>query len=117
SLFNTTLGIGTNVASLYMGAAMMRFLSGDRTAADLNDAWSAVLTVVLCLAGLAALAFAIFSGPLAIGIFGESGSPAVVCLIGAAIISDLLYEEARGFLRARRLNRLSSLMIFARLIP
>ncbi|HTK77845.1 MAG TPA: lipopolysaccharide biosynthesis protein [Gemmataceae bacterium] len=117
SLFSTTLGIATQVASLYLGAAMMRFLSGERTVEEMRAAWSTVLATVLATSGLAAVFFAVCSVPLASAIFHDAGTAGLVALVGASLVCDLVYEQERGFLRARRANRPWAFLTLARLFP
>jgi O-antigen/teichoic acid export membrane protein len=117
SLFSTTLGIATQVASVYLGAAMMRFLSGERTDEELRAAWSTVLATVLATSGIAAAFFALCSGPLALAIFHDAANAGLVVLVGASLVTDLVYEQVRGFLRARRANRPWAFLTLARLFP
>src|SRR4029077_20467898 len=105
TLFSTTLNLATTMTSIYLGASMMRFLSGDRSLEEMRAAWSTVLATVLVTSGLAAAFFVLCSSPLASAIFRDPQSAGLIVLIGATLLPELVYEQARGFLRGRRANR------------
>jgi len=117
SLFSTTLNLATTVTSIYLGASMMRFLSGDRSLHEMRAAWSTVLATVLATSGVAAVFFVVCSPPLASAIFRDPQSAGLVLLIGASLLTELVYEQVRGFLRARRANRVWALLTLGRLVP
>jgi O-antigen/teichoic acid export membrane protein len=116
SLFHVSLNIMTALTAVNLGSAMMRFLSGDRTADELDAAWSSVLATVAVTTGVAAAALVLFSVPLA-PVFGPDASPMLVILVGATVVTNVLFEEARGLLRARRMNSTWAGLTLARLVP
>ncbi|HEV2495915.1 MAG TPA: oligosaccharide flippase family protein [Terriglobia bacterium] len=117
SLFNVTLGLGTCIVTMNFGTAMMRFLSGERTPEESSRAMCTVLSAVGALALTAGLLLAVFAKPLASAVFGRTDYGRLVILAAAALGFDSLFEEMRGFLRARRLNRTWALFTLARLVP
>jgi O-antigen/teichoic acid export membrane protein len=117
SLFNVTLGLGTCIVTMNFGTAMMRFLSGKRPPEESSRAMSTVLSAVGALALTLGGLLAVFSGPLAVAVFGRSDYGRLVVLAAAALAFDSLFEEMRGFLRARRLNWSWALFTLARLVP
>jgi len=117
SLFNVTLGLGTCMVTMNFGTAMMRFLSGKRTADESSQAMSTVLSTVGALALAAGVLLTVFSKPLASAVFGRTDYSRLVILAAAAVGLDGLFEEMRGFLRAQRLNRSWALFTLARLVP
>jgi O-antigen/teichoic acid export membrane protein len=117
SLFYVTLGLAMVVASMFLGNSMMRFLSGERTTEETNQALSSVLAVVSTAAATLGLLFIIFSKPLADLIFRQSGYRNLLFLLAGILFFDLLYEEMRGLLRARRLNRTWAFFTLTRIAP
>lgn len=117
SLFYVTLGWATVIASMFLGNSMMRFLSGERTTEETNQALSSVLAVVSTAAATLGLLFIIFSKPLADLIFHRSEYRNLLFLLAGVLFFDLLYEEMRGLLRARRLNRTWAFFTLARIAP
>jgi O-antigen/teichoic acid export membrane protein len=117
SLFHTTLDISISIASMTLGGAMMRFLSGDRTREEARLALSSVYYANLTVGGIIALLLATFSGALATILFHGSNYRVLLLAVGAILLSELVFEQTRGFLRARRLNQKWAFLTLSRLVP
>ncbi|HLW81497.1 MAG TPA: oligosaccharide flippase family protein [Candidatus Acidoferrales bacterium] len=117
SLFMVTLSTATTVSTMNCGSSLMRFMSGERSREEINQAFSTVLMMVT-VAGLAvALIFVGLSKQLAIGIFRSAGGAGLGVLLGGAVIFNSLFEEMKNILRARRLNRSWACFSLARTLP
>ena len=117
SLFQTTLGISLVLASMTQGNAMMRFLSGDRTRGETNRVFSSVLAAVSVSSLVLALGLAIFSTRLSHLLFRDPRGRTVLLLIALIVPLETYFEEMRGFLRARRLNRSWAFFTLGRQVP
>jgi O-antigen/teichoic acid export membrane protein len=117
SLFTVSLTIAVAIATLNAGSAMMRFLNGERSSEDIDRSVSTVFIMV----GTTALGVGIIIAGLskwgAVTIFHDRSDRVLLLLLAAALPFSCLYEEVRGFLRARRLNRNWALLTLSRLIP
>jgi O-antigen/teichoic acid export membrane protein len=117
SLFIVTLSTATTVSTMNCGSSLMRFLSGEKSREEVNQAFSTVLAMVggacVVLAGLSA----VFSRRIAGGIFGSGRASGLVILLGMVLIFDSEFEEMKNLLRARRLNQSWAYFCFARLLP
>lgn len=117
SMFMATLGILINVASLNLGSAMMRFLSGERPDDEVSSAYSTVLLTSLASSvGLGAGIVAL-SAPVSRYVFESSGHRTTILLLGVVLCTDLLFECSRGLLRARRENLTWAALTLSRLVP
>lgn len=117
ALFLVTLDIGTHLASMTLGNSMMRFLSGERTQEEENRAFSSVLLAVLVSSASLGIILLSFSRPLAGWIFRAPEYQVLVLILAPTLIFDVMFEEMRGLLRARRRNRAWAFFTLARVIP
>jgi len=117
SLFQTTLAISVMLTSMTQGNAMMRFLSGDRTREETNRVFSSVLAAVSVSSLVLALGLAIFSTRLSVLLFRDPRGRTVFLLIALIVPLETYFEEMRGFLRARRLNRSWAFFTLGRQVP
>lgn len=117
ALFIITFGTAVSVASIAQGYSMMRFLSGDRTREETNHAFSSVLAAVSVSSLIVALALAAFSGHLSDLLFRDDRGRTVILLTALIVPLDTYFEEMRGLLRARRLNRSWAFFTLAREVP
>jgi O-antigen/teichoic acid export membrane protein len=117
SLFIVSLTIAMATATLNAGSSMMRFLNGDRTAQDIDQSISTVFTMVGATAVAVATVIAGLSKWGAANIFHDSRDRVLLLLLAATLPFSCLFEEVRGFLRARRLNRNWAFLTLSRLIP
>jgi O-antigen/teichoic acid export membrane protein len=117
SLFQTTLDISISIGSMTLGGAMMRFLSGERTREVTDVALSSVYSANVTMGALIALLLTCLSGTLATVLFHASRYRFVILAVAGILISDLIFEQTRGFLRARRLNRNWAVWTLSRTIP
>jgi O-antigen/teichoic acid export membrane protein len=117
SLFNVTLSAATTLAALNCGSALMRFLSGNRTRHEINQAVSTVLAMTGGMLAIIVLLFVLMSRRLGLVIFGSQHARTLVVLVAAALVFDSLFEEMKNLLRARRLNQPWANLCLARLIP
>jgi len=117
SLFYVTLGWTTVVASMTLGSSMMRFASGEKSTQETNQILSSVVAAVSTAAATIGFLFIIFSKPLANLIFRGSEYRNLLFLLAGILFVDLLYEEMRGLLRAKRLNRTWAFFTLARVAP
>jgi O-antigen/teichoic acid export membrane protein len=117
SLFNVSLTIAVATATLNAGSSMMRFLNGDRTSQDVDRSISTVFTMVGVTTLVIGTVIAGLSNWGAATIFHDRRDRVLLLLLAAALPFSCLFEEVRGFLRARRLNRNWALLTLSRLIP
>jgi O-antigen/teichoic acid export membrane protein len=117
ALFQGTLGTALILTSLTQGNAMMRFLSGDRTREEKNSAFSSVLAAVSASALLGALVLCAFSQQLSNLLFRDPRGRTVLVLTALIVPLETYFEEMRGFLRARRLNRIWAFFTLGRQMP
>lgn len=117
SLFQTTLGIAVILTSMTQGNAMMRFLIGDRTRDEVNRAFSSVLAAVSVSSLIVALGLAVFSSKLSDVLFRDPRGRTVLLLIMLIVPLETYFEEMRGLLRARRLNRSWAFFTLSRQVP
>lgn len=121
-IFNITLGICIGLASINFGSAMARFLSGDRDPAEIDRAWSTVLVTCAAAALLVGGFLLALTQPLARLILGGEQAASVrpyffFGLLAFTLLNELLFEEVKGFLRARRLNKTWAFLTLAKLFP
>lgn len=117
SLFVVTLSTATTVSTMNCGSSLMRFLSGERSRDEIDQAFSTVLTMVMGASIVVAGISAIFSAQIAHLIFGSADASRLVVLLGLTIIFECIFEEMKNLLRARRLNQSWAYFCFARLLP
>ena len=117
SILMVTLGLATGLSSLNLGSAMMRFLCGERTAEEVNRAWTTVLLTVLATSGVVAVGLSLLWRTIAVSLVPQSVLLAPGLLLGLALCTDLIYEEERSLLRARRRNRLWAGLTLGRAFP
>lgn len=117
SLFVVTLSTVTTVSTMNCGSSLMRFLSGERSREEVNQAFSTVLAMVAGAGAILAGISMIFSRQIAAGIFGSARAGSLVTLLGIVLIFESLFEEMKNLLRARRLNQSWAYFCFARLLP
>jgi O-antigen/teichoic acid export membrane protein len=117
ALFDMTLSLSISAATLLLGHAMMRFLSGVRSREETNAGFSSVLWMVV-VSGLAVGAgVVLLAGPLTRGIFHGGEGRNLLFIVAAVLVFDCVYEETRSFLRARRENRDWAVVTLGRLLP
>jgi len=117
SLSQTTISMALILTSMTLGNAMMRFLSGDRTREETNRAFSSVLAAVSLSSLLVALVIAAFSSKLSDLLFRDPRGRTVLLLIALTVPVETYFEEMRGLLRARRLNRVWAFFTLGRQVP
>ncbi|MGA8028864.1 MAG: oligosaccharide flippase family protein [Bryobacteraceae bacterium] len=117
SLFSVSLNIGVTIAALNLGTAMLRLLSGNKSAEEINQSVSGVFSLTAVSSAAAAIVIAACSNWGALAIFHNPHARVLVLLIALALPFDCFFEGAKGFLRARRLNRIWAFLTLARLIP
>jgi O-antigen/teichoic acid export membrane protein len=117
TLFVTMLGTAVSLASMAQGYAMMRFLSGDRSREETNRGFSSVLAAVSVSSMIVVMVLAGFSGQLSGLLFRDPRGRTVLLITALIVPLDICYEEMRGLLRARRLNRSWAFFTLAREIP
>ena len=117
ALFDMTLSFAVTGATLLMGHAMMRLLSGRRSAEEASAGLSSVLAVVVAAAVVVGLTIGWFSSALARLMFHNAAGRSVIVAVAAVLVFDCVWEELRGFFRARRLNDRWAFLTLARLIP
>ncbi len=117
SLFTVSLGVTTAIASMNFGSAMMRFLSGDRTSEEVNQAVSTALSAIGICSVLVALICAALSPWGAVVVFHSPAARTLILLMTFTLPFDCLYESIKNVLRARRLNSRWAVMVLARLVP
>jgi O-antigen/teichoic acid export membrane protein len=117
SLFQTTLSVGLLFACMTQGNAMMRFLGGRRTREETNRSLSSVLAAVAASSSILALGLAVLSTQLSSLLFRDSRGRAILLLIALILPLEAFFEEMRGFLRARRLNRAWAFFTLGRQVP
>ncbi|MGB6482874.1 MAG: oligosaccharide flippase family protein [Candidatus Acidiferrales bacterium] len=117
SLFVVTLSTATTVSTMNCGSSLMRFLSGERSRNEVNQAFSTVLAMVAGAGVIMAGVFAVFPRRIAGGIFGSVHASSLVVLLGVVLIFESAFEEMKNLLRARRFNQSWAYFCFARLLP
>jgi len=117
SLFQTTIGMAMIVTSMTQGNAMMRFLGGDRTPEQINRVFSSVIAAVTVSGVLCALILAGFANSLAPPLFHDRLGRRVILLIALILPFENWFEQMRGLLRARRLNRMWACLTLGRQMP
>jgi O-antigen/teichoic acid export membrane protein len=117
SLFQTTLGLGLILTSMTQGNAMMRFLAGKHTRHEINRGLSSVFAAVSISSLILALGFVVFSKDLSRLLFRGDGGRTLLLLIALILPLETYFEEMRGFLRARRLNRSWAFFTLGRQVP
>jgi O-antigen/teichoic acid export membrane protein len=117
ALFLGTMGTALIITSMTQGNAMMRFLSGERTREEKNSALSSVLASVTVSSLFVALALCLFSQQLSNLLFRDPRGRTAIVLTALIIPLETYFEELRGFLRARRLNRIWAFFTLSRQAP
>ncbi len=117
AIFLTTLDISISIGSMTLGGAMLRFLNGERTNEGRNLVLSSVYSANVTAGAIIALLLACLSGTLARVLFHGTQYRTVLLSAAAILIFDLLYEQTRGFLRARRFNRDWACFTLSRAVP
>lgn len=117
SLFSVTLGIAVAVASMNMGSAMMRFLSGQRTSDELNRALSTTLVAMTVTSLSVALISASLAHWSAAALFHSPDGQTLILLMALALPFDIQFENIKGLLRARRMNSRWAALVLGRLFP
>lgn len=117
ALFIVTLSTATTISTMNCGSSLMRFLSGDRSLAEVNRAFSTVLAMVIGASAILAVVCLIFSRQVASAIFASAHAASLVMLLGVALVFECVFEEMKNLLRARRINQSWAYFCFARLLP
>jgi len=117
SILMVTLSLATGLSSLQLGAAMMRFLCGERTRDQVSRAWTTVLLTILTTSGLVAIGLTLLWRPVTASLAHQSVMQSPGFLLGITLCTDLIFEEERGLLRARRHNRLWAGLTLGRVFP
>ena len=117
SLFQTTMSIAMILTSMSQGNAMMRFLGGDRSREEVNRGFSSVMAAVSVSALIVAVIVAVFSNSLSSLLFHDRAGRHVLLLVALVIPFEIWFEEMRGLLRARRLNRKWAVFTLGRQMP
>jgi len=117
SLFTTSLGIAGAIATLNAGSAMMRFLNGPKTSHEIDRSISTVFSMVGAAGLTLGMLIAAFSNWGTVTIFHDRHDRILILLLAAMLPFECVYEEMRGFLRARRLNRSWAIFTLSFLIP
>ena len=117
SLFQTTMSMAMILTSMTQGNAMMRFLGGDRSREEVNREFSSVMAAVSVSALLLAVIVTVFANRLSSVLFHDPLGRHVLLLIAVIIPFEVWFEEMRGLLRARRLNRKWALFTLGRQMP
>src|ERR1700677_3411726 len=105
ALFDTTLSLATAIGTLLLGHAIMRFSSGERDQREASTALATVLVAVTAACGLLGLLITIFGNSLSRALFHRSEGRQLLTVIAAVLVFDAVFEEIKGFHRARRSNR------------
>lgn len=116
SLFMATLNAATTVSTMNCGSSLMRFLSGERDADEVNQAFSTVLAMVAITGLLVAFLLFGFGRWFAMAIFNSRSDVSLIALLSASIIFHSLFEELKNVLRARRLNKVWACLSLTRLL-
>ena len=117
SLFIVTLSTLTTISTMNCGSCLMRFVSGERSPDEVDQAFSTVLAMVLGASAIIAAALVAFSRQIAMAIFGSTAASGLVILLAVVLICESVFEEMKNILRARRLNQSWAYFCFARLLP
>lgn len=118
SLFIVTLSATMTVSTMNCGSSLMRFLSGDRTPVEVNQAISTVFVMVSGVAltiGIALFCASHAFIKLAFHSYGSGG--VLLAALIAGLFFDSLFEEIKNLLRARRQNRPWAYLCLTRLAP
>ncbi len=117
ALFIMTLSTATTLSTMNCGSSLMRFLSGERSADEMNQAFSTVLAMVAGASIIVTTLFVLFARQIASAIFASRHLSSLVILLGVALTFEAAFEEMKNLLRARRLNQSWAYLCFARLLP
>ena len=117
SIFILALSNATTIGTLNCGSSMMRFLSGRRSAIEVNQAFSTVMAMVITAASAVIAVLIIFSGHITTFLFRSRHAFNLTVLLLAALPLDCAFEEMKNLLRARRLNKSWALFSLSRLVP
>ena len=117
ALFDTTLALVTTIGTLLLGHAMMRFSSGQRGQGEASSALATVLSAVTAACSVLAILIEIFGSSLSRALFHRSEGRQLLTVIAAVLVFDAVFEEIKGFHRARRANRVVAGLVLARTIP
>jgi O-antigen/teichoic acid export membrane protein len=117
ALFDTTLSLATTGGTMLLGHAMMRFASGERDRRETSIAIATVLLAVTAACSVISLFLLIFGGSLSDAIFHRPVGRQLLLVIAAVLIFDAVFEEIKGFYRARRENRVVAGMVLTRALP
>ena len=117
ALFEMTLSLSISASTLLLGHAMMRFLSGVRSREETNAGFSSALWMVVVSSLAVGAGVVLLAGPLTRGIFHGGDGRNLLFIAAAVLVFDSVYEETRGFLRARRENRDWAVVTLGRLLP
>ena len=117
ALFDMTLSLSISAATLNFGSAMMRFLSGARSAEETTPGFSSVLWMVVFCGLAGGIGLILLADPLTRAIFHGGDGRSLLLIAASVLVFDCAYEESRGFLRARRENRDWAVVTLARLLP
>jgi O-antigen/teichoic acid export membrane protein len=117
ALFDTTLSLATTIGTLLLGHAMMRFSSGERDQREASTALASVLVAVTVACSVVGLLIAIFGTSLSRAFFHGSEGRQLAMVIAVVLVFDGVFEEIKGFHRARRANRDVARLVLARTIP
>jgi len=117
ALFQGTLGTALIITSMTQGNAMMRFLNRGRSREEKNHAFSSVLAAVSISSLVGALVLSAFSQQLSSLLFRDPRGRTVLILTAMILPLETYFEEMRGFLRARRLNRIWAFFTLGRQMP
>lgn len=117
ALFIITLSTATSFSTMNCGSSLMRFLSGERSSNEVNQAFSTVLAMVAGASVLLSVIGILFARQVASLVFRSTHLSGLVILLGIAVCFESTFEEMKNLLRARRLNQSWAYFCFARLLP
>lgn len=117
ALFDTTLSLATALGTILLGHAMMRFSSGKQNQREASTALASVLAAVTAACSVLGLLILIFGTSLSRALFHHSEGRQLLTVIASVLVFDAVFEEIKGFHRARRANRIVAGLVLARTIP
>lgn len=117
SLFQTSLSLSLMFTGMTQGNAMMRFLTGRRPQAETNRAFSSVLAAVSVSSLILAVGLALLSTNISNLLFRDPRGRTILLLVALTVPLETYFEEMRGLLRARRLNRSWAFFTLGRQMP
>jgi O-antigen/teichoic acid export membrane protein len=105
SILMVTLALATGLSSFNLGSSMTRFLCGEKTDNEISQAWTTVFLLIVVASVIGGLSVTLLWQRMGTHFASHSGLRTPGFLLALALITDLIYEEERGLLRARRYNQ------------